>query len=104
MPVKRVQISCTACRAQGLGRRRGSTRPAQPAHRSRQVSHRLSFQPAEGAAHYTGNGQVTKGLMDWRIPADSFDEFNSYIDHDLTEWWPAGDGHFFPPPGTRHTV
>ncbi|MFJ3804587.1 RHS repeat-associated core domain-containing protein [Streptomyces sp. NPDC090088] len=86
----------------------------------------------EGAAHYAGNGHdlgmhvftmkpgfreafgnkefplensmgLTEGLTEWRIPADRFDEFNSYIDHDLTEWWDAADGHFFAPPGSIHS-
>jgi hypothetical protein len=82
----------------------------------------------EGAAHYAGNGHdlgmhvftmkpgfreafgrlefplensmgLTQGLTEWRIPASRFDEFNSYIDHDSTEWWDAADGHFFSPSG-----
>lgn len=86
----------------------------------------------EGAAHYAGNGHdlgmhvftmkpgfreafgdlefplensmgLTEGLTEWRIPAGQFDEFNSYIDHALTEWWDAADGHFFPPPGSIHS-
>ncbi|QNA71840.1 hypothetical protein C8250_007935 [Streptomyces sp. So13.3] len=86
----------------------------------------------EGAAHYAGNGHdlgmhvfgmkpgfreafgdlefplensmgLTEGLTEWRIPAGRFDEFNSYIDHNLTEWWDAADGHFFPPPGSIHS-
>jgi RHS repeat-associated protein len=86
----------------------------------------------EGAAHYAGNGHdlgmhvftmkpgfreafgklefplensmgLTEGLTEWRIPASRFDEFNSYIDHSLTEWWDAADGHFFPPLGSIHS-
>ncbi|MEV4972780.1 hypothetical protein [Streptomyces scopuliridis] len=84
----------------------------------------------EGAAHYAGNGHdlgmhvftmksgfmeafgnlefklensmgLTEGLTEWRIPADRFNEFNSFIDHDLTEWLDAADGHFFPSAGSR---
>ncbi|GAA2401209.1 hypothetical protein GCM10010404_68750 [Nonomuraea africana] len=85
----------------------------------------LSNKP-EGAAQYAGNGHdlgfhrfVMKpgfrkafgklefdlpntngeaGLTEWRIPVGRFNEFNSYIDHDKTQWWDAALGHFYPPP------
>jgi hypothetical protein len=79
----------------------------------------------EGAAQYAGNGHelgfwryVMKpgfreafgdrefpllnkngiDVMEWRIPAGRAEEFNSYIDHELTEWWDSALGSFFPPP------
>jgi RHS repeat-associated protein len=79
----------------------------------------LSNMP-EGAAQYAGNGHdpgfhvfaMKPGFMDafgdlefplenknglqgvteFRIPADRFDEFNSYIDHSQTRWVPAYQG------------
>ncbi|MFG2464810.1 RHS repeat-associated core domain-containing protein [Streptomyces canus] len=83
----------------------------------------LSNMP-EGAAQYAGNGHDPgfhvftmkpgfreafgklefplpnknglKGVTEWRIPSDRFEEFNSYIDHAKTEWWHSEKGHFFP--------
>ncbi|MGW1757086.1 RHS repeat-associated core domain-containing protein [Streptomyces mirabilis] len=79
----------------------------------------LSNMP-EGAAQYAGNGHDPgfhiftmkpgfreafgdlefplvnknglKGVTEWRIPSHRFDEFNSYIDHDKTEWVKALKG------------
>ncbi|GAA2030646.1 RHS repeat-associated core domain-containing protein [Catenulispora yoronensis] len=85
----------------------------------------LSNKP-EGAADYAGNGHddgfhvytmkpgfrerfgqyefplentngLPEGTTEWRISSDDFDEFNSYIDHDQTEWWPAARGWFQEP-------
>ncbi|MBU7596727.1 hypothetical protein JGS22_003500 [Streptomyces sp. P38-E01] len=83
----------------------------------------------EGAAQYAGNGHDygfhrfamkpgfreafgdlefplenkngLENVTEWRIPADRFDEFNSYIDHDRTEWWDAALGSFYPPTNRR---
>ena len=85
----------------------------------------LSNKP-EGAADYAGNGHddgfhvftmkpgfrerfghleyplenkggLPEGTTEWRISADDFDEFNSYIDHEKTEWWTAYRGWFEQP-------
>jgi hypothetical protein len=112
-------------RSPGTGNRASEARGLNPNnHSGDHPTAYLSNKP-EGAAQYAGNGhdlgfhrfvmkpgfmeafghlefplQMSdglKGVTEFRIPAERFDEFNSFIDHAKTEWWDSALGSFYPP-------